>query len=147
MSIKVITKNKKAFFEYEIIERYIAGIVLTGSEIKSIRNGSVNFVDSYAYFKNNELYLKGMHIGQYKCCGYSGHDPNREKKLLLKKNELKRIKSIIEGKPYTIVPLSCFISETGYAKIEIAIVKGKKLYDKREQIKKRDMERRKNLEI
>lgn len=138
---KIIAKYKKASYLYEIIETYVAGLVLTGSEIKSIRAGGVNFNDPYAYFKGNELYLKGMHIAQYKQAGYAKHDPEREKKLLLNKNELLRLQRRVKEKGLTIVPLSCFISETGFAKVEIAVVKGKKIFDRRETIKKRDMQR------
>ncbi|MCX7954241.1 MAG: SsrA-binding protein SmpB [Bacteroidales bacterium] len=141
---KIIARYKKATFLYEIIETYTAGLVLTGSEIKSIRQGNVNFNDPYAYFKNNELYLRGLHIAPYKHAGYSKHDPDRDKKLLLNKSEILRLQRRVNEKGFTIIPLNCFISETGFAKVEIAVVKGKKLFDKRQAIKKRDIERRTN---
>jgi len=135
---RIIAKNKKAYFLYEIIEVFTAGIVLTGSEIKSIRMGKVNFVDSYAMLSNGELILKGLHIAPYEHGGYANHEPTRDRKLLLTRSELNRISRKVTEKGLTIVPLSCFISEKGYAKLEIAIVKGKKAYDKRESIKKKD---------
>ncbi len=139
--IKIIATNKKANFQYEILERYTAGIVLTGSEIKSVRSGKINFVDSYVIVKNREAFIKGLHIAPYKHGGYANHEPTRERKLLLNKNEIYRIEKRISEKGLTVVPLKCFISENGYAKIEIAVVKGKKAYDKREAIKKRDQTR------
>jgi len=138
---KIIAKNKKAFYLYEILETYIAGIVLTGSEIKSIRAGKINFVDSYAVVKNGEVFIKGLHIAPYERGGYANHDPVRDRKLLLTKKEINKISKRIEEKGYTFIPLSCFISENGYAKLEMAIARGKKSFDKRETIKKRDQER------
>ncbi|NSW45064.1 MAG: SsrA-binding protein SmpB [Bacteroidales bacterium] len=135
---KIIAKNKKAYFLYEIVEVFTAGIVLTGSEIKSIRAGKVNFVDSYAILINGELILKGLHIAPYEHGGYANHEPTRDRKLLLTKSEINRINRKVTEKGLTLVPLSCFISEKGYAKLEIAIVKGKKAFDKRESIKKKD---------
>lgn len=135
---KIIAKNKKASYLYEILETFVAGIVLTGSEIKSIRSGKVNFVDSYITIKNGEVILKGMHIAPYEHGGYANHYPTRDRKLLLNKSEINRISRKVTEKGFTIVPLSCFIAPSGYAKLEIAIVKGKKSYDKREAIKKRD---------
>jgi len=135
---RIIAKNKKAYFLYEIVEVFTAGIVLTGSEIKSIRAGKVNFVDSYAMLVNGELILKGLHIAPYEHGGYANHEPTRDRKLLLTRSEINRISRKITEKGLTLVPLSCFISEKGYAKLEIALVKGKKAYDKRESIKKKD---------
>jgi len=135
---KIIAKNKKAYFLYEIVEVFTAGIVLTGSEIKSIRAGKVNFVDSYAMLVNGELILKGLHIAPYEHGGYANHEPTRDRKLLLTRSEINRISRKVTEKGLTLVPLSCFISEKGYAKLEIALVKGKKAYDKRESIKKKD---------
>ena len=133
----IVAKNKKAYFRYEIIETYTVGIVLTGSEIKSIRAGKVNFVDSYATIIKNELYIKGLHIAPYEHGGYANHEPTRDRKLLLKRNEINRIQRKITEKGLTMVPLSCFISENGRAKLEIGIAKGKKAFDKRESIKKK----------
>ncbi len=139
--IKVIAKNKKAFFLYEIIETFIAGIVLTGSEIKSIRAGKINFVDSYAVVKNGEVIIKGLHIAPYERGGYANHEPVRDRKLLLTKREIQKITKRIAEKGYTFIPLSCFISQSGYAKIEMGLGRGKKAFDKRETIKKKDNER------
>lgn len=135
---RIIAKNKKAYFLYEIVETYSAGIVLTGSEIKSIRAGKVNFVDAYATIIKGELILKGLYIAPYDHGGYANHEPTRDRKLLLTKSEINRIIRKATEKGLTIVPLSCFINEKGYAKLEIAVVKGKKAYDKRESIKKKD---------
>lgn len=135
---RIIARNKKAYFLYEIIEKFYAGIVLTGSEIKSIRAGKVNFVDAYATITKGEVILKGLHISPYDYGGYANHEPTRDRKLLLTKSEINRIIRKVTEKGLTIVPLSCFINEKGYAKLEIAIVKGKKAYDKRESIKKKD---------
>ncbi len=134
-------RNKRATFEYHLIDNYVAGIMLTGTEIKSIRQGKVNLQDAYCYFSGNELYVKNMHISPYGEGTYYNHDPLRERKLLLEKRELKKLfgKSLDQG--VTIVPVRLFINDRGFAKLEIALAKGKKLYDKREDIKTRDVER------
>lgn len=134
-------KNKKASFQYYLIDTYTAGIVLLGTEIKSIREGKVSFVDSYCTLIEGELWLKGLHISEYTMGGHYNHEPRRDRKLLLKRSELRRIENKYQEKGLTIVPLSVFINEKGIAKVVIAIAKGKKLYDKREAIKKRDIER------
>jgi SsrA-binding protein len=131
-------KNKKASFNYEFIKKYICGIVLFGSEIKSIRLGKANFTDSYCYFNNYELYIKNFHISEYENASYNNHEPLRDKKLLLEKKELIHIKDYIKKNNLTIVPVELFINEKGLAKIEISIAKGKKLYDKREVLKEND---------
>ena len=118
-----------------------AGIMLTGSEIKSVRNGKVSFNDSYCFFHNGELWIKSLHIAEYVNAGYAGHDPTRERKLLLQKRELQKWANKVKEKGMTIVPLSMFINEKGYAKVELGIGKGKKLHDKRESIKSREAER------
>ncbi|SFV34383.1 SsrA-binding protein SmpB [Thermoflavifilum thermophilum] len=130
--------NRSAWFNYEIKDRYIAGMVLTGSEIKSIREGKVSFNDSFCYFQGDELFVKNLHIAEYKNATYSNHDPLRERKLLLQKRELRKLKNAVQEKGYTIVPLRIFINEKGWAKMEIALVRGKKIYDKRETIKQRE---------
>ncbi|QOR76049.1 MAG: SsrA-binding protein SmpB [Thermoflavifilum sp.] len=130
--------NRAARFHYEIKDRYIAGMVLTGSEIKSIREGKVSFNDSFCYFQGDELYVKNLHIAEYKNATYANHDPLRERKLLLQKRELRKLKNAVQEKGYTIVPLRIFINEKGWAKMEIALVRGKKIYDKRETIKQRE---------
>lgn len=134
-------KNKKAYFNYEFIDKYIAGIQLKGTEIKSIRLGKVSFNDSYCYIDNDELWLKNMQISIYEKGSYNNHEPLRMRKLLLKKKEINKLRTKSVEKGLTIVPLRMFINEKGFAKLEIALAKGKKEYDKRESIKKRDIER------
>jgi SsrA-binding protein len=137
----IYIKNKPATFEYAIEDRLKAGIVLTGSEIKSIRNGRVSFNDSYCIFHKGELWIKSLYIGEYANAGYAGHATTRERKLLLTKKELRKWESKIKEKGFTIVPLSVFITDQGYAKVEIGLGKGKKLHDKRDTIKNREAER------
>jgi SsrA-binding protein len=141
MSQQTISKNKKALFQYEIIETFVAGVLLSGSEIKSIRQGKLNFVDSYCIFIGKELYVRGLHIAEYTHGGYANHVPVHDRKLLLNRTELNRIQKKVKEKGFTIVPISCFLTEKGWAKLEIAISRGKKLYDKRESIKKKDSKR------
>lgn len=138
---KVYIKNRPATFEYAIEDRLTAGIMLTGSEIKSIRNGKVSFNDSYCFFHKGEMWVKSLHIAEYVNAGYAGHDPVRERKLLLNKRELHKWETKMREKGFTIVPLAMFINDEGYAKLEIGLGKGKKLHDKRETIKSRDAER------
>jgi SsrA-binding protein len=127
-------ENKKVRFEYTILDTYQAGIVLTGSEVKAIRNGKISMTDTYCYFKGSELYVKNISVT------LSDGEPKRERKLLLKKNELKKIKnSLING--LTIVPLKIYTNERGLIKLDIVLAKGKKNYDKRNTIKERDLER------
>jgi SsrA-binding protein len=134
-------KNRSAYFEYYIEDRYIAGIVLTGTEVKSIREGKASFNDSYCYFHKEELWIKSLHISEYSYGAYNNHAPLRERKLLLSKKELKKLEGKIKEKGYTIVPLALFITEKGLVKLEIGLGKGKKTHDKRETIKTRDAER------
>lgn len=134
-------KNKSATFEYAIEDRLTAGMVLTGSEIKSVRNGKVSFNDSYCYLQDGEMWVKSLHISPYVNAGYAGHDPVRDRKLLLQKREISKWTNKVKEKGFTIVPLSIFINESGIAKMEIGLGKGKKLHDKRESIKSRDVER------
>lgn len=144
---KLNITNKRASFEYHILAKYSAGIQLLGSEIKSVREGNVNLSDAFCFFKSvakdvtEELYIRNMNIGVFKQASHYNHDTMRVRKLLLKKSELKKLKSKASEKGLTIVPLKVFISETGYAKIEIGIAQGKKSYDKRESIKERDIDR------
>ena len=134
-------KNKKAFFEYQILDKFIAGIELKGTEIKSIREGKATITEGFCFFKNNELWIKGMHITEYKLGTYANHEPKRERKLLLNNQELNKISKKIQDQGITIVPLRLFISKKGWAKIEISTAKGKKIYDKRNTIKERDIKR------
>ena len=138
---KVEIKNKRASFEYEFLETFTAGIVLTGTEIKSIRAGKASLADSYCYFVGNELFVKNMHVADYWWGSFNKHDPKRERKLLLNKKELKKLQRAIKEKGLTIVSTRLFIAENGYAKLNIALARGKKEYDKRQSIKEKDMRR------
>lgn len=142
-------KNRSAYFEFAIEDKFIAGLVLTGTEIKSIRQSKVSFADSFCYFSKGELYVKSLHIAEYTYGTYANHDPVRERKLLLQKKELKKIEKKIQERGYTIVPLRIFITEKGLAKMEIGVGKGKKLHDKRDSIKQREVDRelRRNFKV
>ena len=133
-------KNKKAFFDYFIENKYEAGIVFTGTEIKSVRRGSVNIKDSYARIKNNEVFLINMFISAYEEGNRFNHDERRERKLLLNKKEIYKIKEKIEKEGYSLIPVRLYL-KNGRAKIEIATAKGKKLYDKRQSLKEKDIKR------
>lgn len=134
-------QNKRAKFEYNILDKYVAGLQLSGTEIKSIRNSKVNLSDSFCSFKDNELYIIGMYIDEYEFGNYTNHSPKRERKLLLNRYELDKIRKKIVDLGLTIIPLCLFINDKGWAKIEIAVAKGKKLHDKRNTIKDRDIQR------
>lgn len=134
-------KNRQAGYEYELLDKYVAGMVLTGTEIKSIREGKVNLQDGYCYLNNEELFVKGINITPYAQGTHYNHDATRERKLLLKRSELKRLEGKIEEKGLTIVPTRLFINDRGLAKLEIAVGKGKKLHDKRDSIKEREAKR------
>ncbi|MDD2641422.1 MAG: SsrA-binding protein SmpB [Bacteroidales bacterium] len=138
---QVVIKNKRASFEYEFIDTYTAGIVLTGTEIKSIRAGKVSLVDSYCYFSGKELYVKNMNIADYWWGSFNRHDPRRDRKLLLTRHELNKLFRMTREKGYTIVTVRMFISDNGYAKLVIALARGKREYDKRETIKQNDQRR------
>jgi SsrA-binding protein len=141
LSDNVYIKNRPATFEYAIEDRLTAGIMLTGSEIKSVRLGKVSFNDSYCLFQKGELWVKSLHIAEYVNAGYATHDPVRERKLLLNKKELRKWADKVKEKGLSIVPLSMFINAKGLAKIEIGLGRGKKLHDKRESIKNREADR------
>jgi SsrA-binding protein len=134
-------KNKKASFEYFLLEVFSAGIVLTGTEIKSIRTGKASLKESYCAFSGDELFVRNMHISPYEYGTYDNHEPKRERKLLLTSRELKKLKSKLEEKGLTLVPTRLYINDSGLAKLEIALAKGKKLYDKRDTLKKKDQQR------
>jgi len=134
-------KNKKATFDYHLIQTYTAGIVLSGTEIKSIRAGKANMVDSFCSFKKGELYVRNMHISPYKMGSHYNHEPMQMRKLLLNKRELKKIEAKSKAKGFTIIPVRLFISDRGFAKLEIALAQGKKQYDKRKSIKDKDQKR------
>ena len=134
-------KNRKASHEYEFIDTYEAGVVLKGSEIKSIREGKVSLPEAFCHFQKGELFIKGMTISQYTEGSFNNHDPLRERKLLLKKVELEKLRKKSEEKGLTIIPTKLFINSRGLAKIQIALARGKKLYDKRESLKQKDQKR------
>ncbi len=133
--------NRKATFEYFFEATYIAGIVLSGTEIKSLRAGKASFNDSYCTFNKGELFVKSLHISEYAFGTYANHEPMQERKLLLNKRELRKWEAKIKEKGYSIIPLRIFISEKGLAKMEIGLGKGKKVYDKRNSIKERENDR------
>ena len=138
---RVEIKNKRASFEYEFLEGFTAGIVLTGTEIKSIRMGKASLVDSYCYFSGNELFVKNMHVAEYWWGSWGKHDPRRDRKLLLTRKELKKLQRAVKEKGLTIVATRLFISEKGYAKLHIELARGKREYDKRQAIKEKDLKR------
>jgi len=138
---QIIIKNKKASFDYELIEFFTAGIVLTGTEIKSIRLGKANLVDSYCQLQNDELWAKNIQISEYFFGTYNNHVPKRDRKLLLTKRELRKLTRLTKETGFTIVPTKLFINEKGLAKLDIAVAKGKKAYDKRETLKEREDKR------
>lgn len=134
----IYIKNKKANFEYTILDRYTAGIKLLGTEIKSIREGKANLNDSFCSFIDDQLYVRNLHISEYSHGSFYNHEAKRDRVLLLNKKELKKLHTRSEEKGLTIVPLALFISDRGFAKLEIALAQGKKAFDKRESIKERD---------
>lgn len=138
---KVEILNKRASFEFHIVQKYIAGMQLTGTEVKSIRLGNASLNEAFCFFKGDELFVRGFNIGQYKQGSYNNHETLRIRKLLLKRTELNKLKHKIAEKGTAIIPLKIFESERGYLKIEIALAQGKKAFDKREAIKTRDVER------
>ena len=131
-------KNKKASFDYEFVETYTAGIVLTGTEIKSVRQGKVSLVDTYCYFVGGELWVKNMNIAEYFYGSYNNHNARRERKLLLTKKELRSLLNQEKNPGFTIVPVRMFINEKGLAKVVVALARGKKEYDKRQSIKEKE---------
>ena len=133
--------NRKAYHEYTIEEKYIAGIVLSGTEVKSLRAAKASFNDSYCFFSKGELFVKSLHISEYSFGNIHNHEPMQERKLLLHRKELRKLENKIKEKGYSIIPLKIFISQNGFAKMEIGLGKGKKIYDKRETIKSRETER------
>jgi len=134
-------KNRKASYQYEFIEKVEAGIVLKGTEIKSIREGNASIQEAYCFLRGGAAYIKGMNISPYSNASFESHDIVRERKLLLKKRELEKLKSKIEEKGLTLVPTRLYINNRGFAKLEVALAKGKKIHDKREDIKKKDQKR------
>jgi SsrA-binding protein len=140
--MKKICANKRAYFEYEILDKYIAGMQLQGSEVKSIKNGMTSIGEAYCYITNNEIFIKGMHVAEHKEGGkYNNHEILRNRKLLLKKKEITKLDDSVSKKGLTIVPLQVCINEKGLIKIEIGLGRGKNLYDKKQTIKLRDLDR------
>jgi SsrA-binding protein len=133
--------NRSAYYEYFIEEKFTAGLVLTGTEVKSLRQGKASFNDSYCLIDHGELFVRSLHIAEYTHGTANNHQPLRERKLLLQKRELKKLDARLKEQGYTLIPLKIFFSEKGLAKMEIGLGKGKKLYDKRESIRQRDTER------
>lgn len=134
-------KNKKASYEYEFVDKFVAGIVLQGSEIKSIRDGKVNLQASYCLVKKDEVFVRELHISPYKEASYLNHDPKRERKLLLNKREISKLETKSQEKGLTIVPTRLYVTNRGLAKLEIALAKGKKLHDKRHDIKEKELKK------
>ncbi len=141
MAATIVIKNKKASYLYEVIDEYTAGIVLTGTEIKSIRMGKASLVDAFCNFRSGELWLRGMHIDEYSYGTYNNHEPKRDRKLLLNRQELNKLDKKIREKGLTIVALKLYISEQGYAKVDIALARGKTVGDKRQSLKAKDAKR------
>lgn len=138
---KIEIKNRRASFEYEFLEKHEAGIVLTGTEIKSIRQGKVNLRDAYCYFKKGELFVKSMFIAEYEHGNYANHEARRARKLLLRRHQLRKLEKRVKERGYTIVPTRLYLNDRGLAKLEIALAQGKKVYDKRKTIKEKDVKR------
>jgi SsrA-binding protein len=142
MKNSINIKNKKAKFEYEILDKYVAGIKLAGTEIKSIRDGKASITESFCEFNNGELFVINMTVQEYSHATHFNHNPKSARKLLLQRRELRKLEKEVKNSGLTIVPLRVFINDRGLAKMQIALAKGKKLYDKRETIKDRESKRR-----
>lgn len=138
---KISIRNKRATYDYEILEEYVAGIVLTGTEIKSLRLGKASMVDCYCYFDRNELYIRGLNISEYHWGTYNNHQPKRDRKLLLNRREIDKMERAAQDKSITIVGLKVFINERGLAKVVIGLARGRKRFDKRDYIKEKDARR------
>jgi SsrA-binding protein len=141
MANTINISNRRASFEYSFIEKFIAGVQLTGTEIKALRQGKANLSDGYCFFLKNELFIRNVHISEYEQGTYNNHNPLRERKLLLNRSELNRLEKKLKDQGLTIIPTRLFINEKGLAKLEIALSQGKKTVDKRDDIKKKDIQR------
>lgn len=139
--MNILLQNRKAGFEYTILETLTAGIQLMGTEVKSIREKKASISEAFCIIKNNEIYIVNMHVSEYRQIKHTNHTPLRERKLLLKRKEINKLAKLVKENGLTIIPLSLSISTTGFIKVEIALVKGKKIYDKRESIKEKDIKR------
>ncbi len=133
--------NRSATYEFAVSDKFLAGMVLTGTEIKSLRQGKASFTDAFCYFVKGELFLRNLHIAEYSHGNITNHDPLRQRKLLLNKRELHKLETRTREKGFTIIPLKIFINEAGFAKLEIALAKGKKIHDKRQSIRERETDR------
>jgi SsrA-binding protein len=143
-SDNISIRNRQAGYDYELLDKYVAGIVLTGTEIKSLREGKANLQDGYCYINNGEIFAKGINITPYAQGTHYNHEATRERKLLLKRSEIKKLEGKVEERGLTLVPLKIFINDRGFAKLEIAVGRGKKTHDKRDSIKERDVKRELN---
>ena len=141
MNQQIAASNRKAYHEYHILDKYEAGIELFGTEVKSLREAQANLKESYVIVRKNQAWISGMHINRYSNTGHEGHDPTRNRRLLLNKREILKIKQSIEQKGLTVVPLKLYFSDNGWAKVEIGLSKGKKIFDKKSSIKERDIKR------
>jgi SsrA-binding protein len=147
ISNSVNIENRRAKFDFEFIDTFTAGLVLKGTEIKAIREGKAGLADSYCYFRDNELYVRNFHIAEYSNASFYQHEPMRERKLLLSRQELNKLIKKVKDQGLTIVPVKLFINDKGFAKLNIALARGKKSFDKRQDIKKRDVERELNRKL
>lgn len=145
--MRIIATNKKAYYNYEILESYEAGVSLRGSEVKSIREGGISLKESYAEIKEGEIFLTNCHISPYKAANIFNHDPKRERKLLLHRREIKRLTGKVTEKGLTLIPTKALINDKGKVKIEVSLAKGKRAYQKREAIRERDRERELRAEL
>lgn len=138
---EVNIKNKKASFEFQLLDKFTAGIELTGTEVKAIRNGKASIAEAYCLFINNELWLRGMHVSEYDPGSYNNHPPVRDRKLLLQRKELDKLTKKLTNQGLTIIPLRLYVADSGYIKLDIALAQGKKMHDKRDSIKDKEMKR------
>lgn len=139
--MRILVSNKKAFHEYAILDEFIAGVQLMGTEVKSIREGKASISEAYCHITNGEIFILRMHVSEYKQIKHTNHEPVRDRKLLLNKKEINKLEKATKEKGLTIIPLGIFLTETGFIKIKLGLAKGKKSYDKRESIKEKDMKR------
>ena len=147
MEQRIVSTNRKAFHLYKILDKYETGIELMGSEVKSLREGNANLKESYVYLKKNQLWASGIHINPYSHTGFDGHEPTRLRKLLLNRREIEKIRTALDQKGLTAVPLKIYFNDRGWAKLEIGIAKGKKIYEKKDAKKERDIKRQTEREL
>jgi len=147
MNQQIAASNRKAYHEYHILDKYEAGIELFGTEVKSLREAQANLKESYVIVRKNQAWISGMHINRYSNTGHEGHEPTRNRRLLLNKREIFKIKQNIEQKGLTVVPLKLYFNKNGWAKVEIGLAKGKKIFDKKNSIKERDIKRNMQREL